>query len=49
MKILMQDKLGPGNSSDKELCFENSFRELGPLLFIGAGNKALYRCWKIAD
>ena len=46
----MQDKLGPGNSSDKELCFENSFRELGPQAHkTGFRNKALYRCWKIAD
>ena len=39
----MQDKLGPGNSSDKELCFQNSFRELGQLLWLAK------HCWKIAD
>jgi len=27
-----EDKLGPGNSSDKEFHFKNSFRELGKLL-----------------
>ena len=43
MKKLMQDKLGPGNSSDKELCFQNSLRELGKLLCLAK------HCWKIAD
>ena len=39
----MQDKLGPGNSSDKEFHFKNSFRELGKLLCLAK------HCWKIAD
>ena len=43
MKKLMQDKLGPGNSSDKEFHFKNSFRELGKLLCLAK------HCWKIAD
>ena len=39
----MQDKLGPGNSSDQEFHFKNSFREPGKLLCLAK------HCWKIAD